>query len=180
MNDSHVAWCMHCGVHLTQAKLDEHGLPSCPKCGYDGYPCVPADDVSVDINWHELRILTIWAMNYANDTEKPQLRQTVAAICRRLQGQYPDNTPLTMAGEFKQIAEMTKVTNMEVWGMPDFDEMVEVYGPGAVKQVDCFSPMCGAKVCWKCFECPNRCGFTDDETSPHDECEKGSNNARNK
>ena len=56
---------------------------SCPYCGYDGNPCFVEDDVQVVMNWQELRILTIWAMNYAQSMREGahvHARQTVQAI----------------------------------------------------------------------------------------------------
>lgn len=126
------AWCTLCGARFTHDELEKHGEPSCPKCGYDGYPCTPAQDVKVILNWHELRILTIWAMNYAHDTGKVDLRRTVTAICKRLEKQYPDMAPLTMAGELKGLKDLPGIENVKVEGIQDFDEFVEVYGPGAV------------------------------------------------
>ena len=35
---------------------------------------------------------------------------------------------------------------------------------------ECMSPVCSAMTCSNCGECPNRCGFDQDELSPHDEC----------
>ena len=35
---------------------------------------------------------------------------------------------------------------------------------------ECASPVCSTMVCSNCGECPNRCGFDQDESSPHDEC----------
>ena len=134
-------WCTLCGVHLTSEELEAHGESSCPRCGYDGVPCSPDEDVSVDINWHEMRILTLWAMNYANE-RYVKGRGVLTAICQRLQKQYPDMTPLTFAGEIKQVRELSGVSNVEVHGMPDFDEFVEVYGPGAVKEKREEPPAC--------------------------------------
>ena len=34
----------------------------------------------------------------------------------------------------------------------------------------CSSPVCSTMICPDCGECPNRCGFDEDEASPHDEC----------
>ena len=127
-----VCWCTQCGARLTHEELEEHGLPSCPRCGYDGIPCDPADDCSLFLNWHELRILTIFAMHHANDLESIGPRQTVTAICKRLERQHPGKAPLTLAGEFKQLRDLPWVTNVEVRGTPDFDEFIEGNGPGAV------------------------------------------------
>ena len=125
-------WCTLCGVHVSHVELEAHGQPSCPQCGDAGVPCNPSDDVTVQVNWHELRILTIFAMHHAHSLTDIGPRRAVTAICQRLAKQYPDKAPLTMAGEFKQLKEISGVTDLEVRGMPDFDEFVEVYGPGAV------------------------------------------------
>ena len=37
---------------------------------------------------------------------------------------------------------------------------------------ECLSPVCLTMVCVTCGECPNRCGFDEDDDSPHDECVK--------
>ena len=34
----------------------------------------------------------------------------------------------------------------------------------------CASPVCSTMICETCGECPNRCGFAQDEPSPHDAC----------
>ena len=122
-----------CGVRLTQEELKAHGEPNCPKCGNDGTPCAPADDCRVELNWHELRILTIWAMNHAEALDGASHRRVVTAICKRLEKQHPDKGPLTMAGEFKEMREA--FGNVTVTGMQDFEEFVEVNGPGAVGHV---------------------------------------------
>ena len=38
------------------------------------------------------------------------------------------------------------------------------------ENVECASPVCSTMICAKCGECPNRCGFGQDERSPHDVC----------
>ena len=34
----------------------------------------------------------------------------------------------------------------------------------------CASPVCSTMICVKCGECPNSCGFDQDEHNPHDDC----------
>jgi hypothetical protein len=101
------ARCLICNQEFTKEDLKH--ASSCPKCGNTGLPADSKDDVVIKINWHELRILTIWAENYArsikDDKTKPQL--TIACIARRIQKQYPDRTPLTLAGEIEQIKKET-------------------------------------------------------------------------
>lgn len=87
---------------------DTTGLKACPRCGTTGLPCDTADDVTVKINWHELRILGIWAEHYANQIEPQSTptnssRQCIYSITRRLEVQFPDKSPLTLSGELRQL-----------------------------------------------------------------------------
>lgn len=77
----------------------------CPKCGDKGTSLNPKEDVNIKVNWHELRILTLWAEWWANEIEKecPKSALAIACIARRIQKQYPDKTPLTLAGEIEDL-----------------------------------------------------------------------------
>lgn len=124
-------WCTLCGARFTHAEVDGHHC--CPKCGSEGVPCDPNEDVKVAINWHELRILGIWAENHAQQCDKadPQasLTKTVHAITRRLQRQFPDKTPLTLSGEIMQV----KDHGYEIEGYNVAkNSVIPVNGPGAV------------------------------------------------
>jgi hypothetical protein len=72
MSSKHLL-CLACGIEsVVEANSDkgiytvdhEHGH-GCPACGDTGVPADLADAVDVHITKHELRILTIWATNYA-------------------------------------------------------------------------------------------------------------------
>jgi hypothetical protein len=67
-------------------------------------PCLIADDVEIEINWHELRILGIWADNWARKHCDASNVKTVAAILRRISDQYPDKKPLTLGTELQALA----------------------------------------------------------------------------
>lgn len=116
-----IARCLICNEEFTKEELE--GVFCCPKCGNSGLPADPKEDVNIKINWHELRILTIWAENYArsikDDKTQPQL--TIACIARRIQKQYPDKTPLTLAGEIEQIRTNTdfKITETNIDEKPN-------------------------------------------------------------
>jgi len=77
----------------------------CPKCEDPGVPMSPDDGVTIDINWHELRILCIWAERWASDFIKNEYSlKTVRAIASRIEKQRPEKkTPLTFLGEIKQL-----------------------------------------------------------------------------
>lgn len=59
------------------------------------------------INWHELRILTIWSSNWADQMRgdrADQCRKTLHAILRRLVKHRPDGSaPLTLVAEIKEL-----------------------------------------------------------------------------
>jgi hypothetical protein len=68
----------------------------CPHCGFSGYPMDPAQDIKAAINWHELRVLTIWAEMYVMEQEElfPGFKNILAAIVKPLQEQFPTFRPL--------------------------------------------------------------------------------------
>ena len=126
-------WCTLCGARFTHAEVD--GAECCPKCGDKGLPCDPNDDVMVLVNWHELRILGIWAENFAQacQTRNPggdgEARpEIIHAITRRLQRQFPDKTALTLSGEIMQIKDSG--LGIEGFGVAP-NSVIPVNGPGA-------------------------------------------------
>jgi len=97
--------CIRCYSEFSAEEIKNAN--ACPACGEFGRPCHIADDVILKINWHELRILTIWASNYARAIEKrsPDSTKGLQAIILRLEKQYPDKSPLTLEGEVRQVQE---------------------------------------------------------------------------
>ena len=104
-----VAWCVDCGVRFTQQAIQDKY--ACPSCGLVGIPCTPKDDVEIKINWHELRILVIWAENWAaiERDEPNDMSKTLLAIAKRLQNQFPSRTALTLAGELAELGDKYEI-----------------------------------------------------------------------
>lgn len=103
-----VARCVLCSSDFTNSQLKS--AKACPKCGEEGLPMSPQQDVEVKINWHELRILTMWAENWANHIKdtldvKGSPIKSIFAIAKRLQDQHPLMSPLTLSGEFEQLKQ---------------------------------------------------------------------------
>ena len=106
--------CTICGKEFSDDELPE-GTCECPNCGTKSLPCSIADDVSIKINWHELRILTIWAENWARQIDREEKKEEKNLLCimtiaERLQKQFPDKVKLTLFGE---IRELRKDYNIE-------------------------------------------------------------------
>jgi hypothetical protein len=85
----------------------------CPKCKTKSLPMNPVNDVTINVNTHELRILGIWAENYAvscdnkhlDDVNHESMKESVNLICDRIYKQLPESlkTPLTLSAELKDL-----------------------------------------------------------------------------
>lgn len=99
--------CTDCGSEFSENEVDGHNC--CPSCGSKGVPMRISDDVNIKINWHELRILGIWAENWAKqcDKENPEKEKsmlyTVLCIAERLQRQFPKKAPITLFSEIRGL-----------------------------------------------------------------------------
>jgi DNA-directed RNA polymerase subunit RPC12/RpoP len=105
MTDAPEIRCTRCRAEFTRAETS--GVSACPSCGTRGLPMDVAEDVEIRINWHELRILTIWASNYAQQANLERAsREALAAILHALALQHPklsERSPLTLFGEVEQL-----------------------------------------------------------------------------
>ena len=126
--DDCVMWCTDCGARITRKESGE-GLNCCPRCKSNGVPCDPANDLTVEVNWHELRILGIWASNWAAKVCDGDAERTVRSILSRLERQYPEQNPLTLGGELRQVRQAGY--KIESSTIPP-EGFVVVNGPGAV------------------------------------------------
>ena len=135
-----VMWCTVCGARFAQEEIKGWG---CPKCGNQGIPCGCDGDVRVEINWHELHILTVWAENWAQqsarrDPPDPQAKdmpKVIAAIARRLSQQHPTMPQLTLSGEIAELPVKLQEMGMGATGVSTNiprPTPLPVNGPGAV------------------------------------------------
>lgn len=100
--------CTDCYAEFTEEDIAPD-MPGCPKCGTASLPQLVADDVTININWHELRILTIWAENWAHGMEgdnKESCVRTLNCIFRRLEKQHPMKPRLSLSGEVEDLKSM--------------------------------------------------------------------------
>jgi hypothetical protein len=86
-----------------------------------------SDDVTINVNWHELRILAIWAENWAERFKEKDgggMQRIVNIIAGRLHAQYPEKAALTLTGELGAVRRWAEEqgSSMEVQGFsPDAD-----------------------------------------------------------
>lgn len=99
-------FCTLCSFHVDSFD----GLTCCPKCGHKGVPCSDGEQCQhISVNRHELRILCMWAENYAHSVkDKPEnahMPDIVYAIANRLKRNNPvlATTQLTMADELGEL-----------------------------------------------------------------------------
>lgn len=106
MTNTKTVRCTSCREEFTDAEL--YAQPDCqgccPKCGTTSVPMDIKQDVAIQINWHELRILTFWAERYAQGLPENH-RKSLSTIIDNLQKQKPDLSPLTMVGTVQKLQE---------------------------------------------------------------------------
>lgn len=96
--------CTTCRAEFTRAETAD--VSCCPTCGATGLPMAIGDDVEISINWHELRILGIWASNWAVAHCDEGSRKALASVLHSIAVQHPERAthqPLTLAGEIGNL-----------------------------------------------------------------------------
>lgn len=93
-------FCTRCNFQIKSFD----GLKKCPNCGTENIPCSYKNQVKVSVNTHELRILCMWAENWALQSEAEE--NVVYAIALRLLRQLGiKDLSLTMADEFRALKD---------------------------------------------------------------------------
>ncbi len=118
------AKCVDCRSEFTKKDL-EGATTQCPSCGSTCVPMSPDNDVEIKINWHELRILFMWAERWADHVkqkeEGPDFLQTIYAIAKEVQEQHPSKDPITLSGEVEELKTMfdgVETSNIPEGGPP--------------------------------------------------------------
>jgi hypothetical protein len=118
MSSKHLL-CLACGVEsVVEADPDKGvytvnhvSVHGCPACGDVGVPADLDDAVDVHITKHELRILTIWATNYAQSL--PEMSRAVRIITDRLGTQT--DVALTLSQEIADLRASLPEATVEVY-----------------------------------------------------------------
>lgn len=119
--------CTQCDAEFTHEELV--GATACPSCGTKSLPCSIDQDTTININWHSLRILTIWASNWARDLEENH-QKSLKSIIQKLELQRKEGWPaLTLLQEVKELPEQLKKHGIECGDIELHCDGKEVY-PG--------------------------------------------------
>lgn len=97
--------CTRCAAEFTDSEIQD--AMACPSCGSKGVPCSIAQDVDVRMNWHELRILVVWAEHYEETLTDLDSHGVVEAIATRLMKYRPAAAPpLRLLDEISDIQDI--------------------------------------------------------------------------
>lgn len=95
--------CLACGG---ESKMDDN-LSACPKCGDMGVPADTKLKFNLAITLQELRILVIWAEQWATKGKdksiNEHMRKVVYGIADRLFVQKPEMGSLTLMGDINEL-----------------------------------------------------------------------------
>ena len=94
--------CTVCRSEFTGSEIE--GKVSCLRCGTNLMPEAIEDDVELTINKRAIRILTIWASNWAEKHCPPECMEEIDRIISGISDQVPGIT-LSMRDEIHQLAD---------------------------------------------------------------------------
>lgn len=112
--------CLRCS-EVSEVDPDNPPTGGCPKCHANGVPANLTDDtVSIDVTWHELRVLVMWAERWAcvERTDKAAtygMQRAVSGIADRIHRQHLAKPALTFTGEIAELA--SEFGKVEVQGI---------------------------------------------------------------
>lgn len=113
--------CTTCRVEFSDEEMVN--VECCPACSTTAVPCAINRDVMVKINTHELRILFIWAENWARTFKDDKLNSMLMLdnMAQAVESQLPAElwAPMTMTRELKDLKEnfpKSKITYIDETG----------------------------------------------------------------
>lgn len=110
--------CVDCRIEIPEAETK--GLSCCPNCRSNSIPMHSDDDIEIKINWHELRILVMWAERWAIQADENAKKEgrpldynfsavkSVYSIAETIVEQYQtlnEKSPLTLAEDIGKLRE---------------------------------------------------------------------------
>ena len=98
-------FCIKCGTVIESFD----GLASCPTCKTTSIPCSYDEQVTINLNLHELRILCMWSERWVNVMRDEQIQAESAVVLRaivsRLKTQIPEDANLLLCDDAKAVKD---------------------------------------------------------------------------
>jgi len=86
--------CIVCRTLFTMDELKDS--KGCPICGYEGITMLTKTDLTVDVNWLELKIICMWAEQFGLQGADQHSINAFYGIVKSLQDQIPKFDNLTL------------------------------------------------------------------------------------
>jgi hypothetical protein len=100
-------FCTLCGCQIESFD----NLECCPNCKTQSLPCSWDNQVNISINWHELRLIFMWAEKWG--MKHCDGAGVVYSIADRIRNQYPNKSSLTFADEIEELKKMFGRDNVQ-------------------------------------------------------------------
>jgi len=134
VNTDKTVRCVVCDSEFSDDEIKSSSC--CPCCGATSLPMLITQDTTIKINWHCLRILTIWASNWAAEKCDESARNAVSSIIKRLEPQRKEDWPaLTLLGEIKELPETLRKMGIECGHVEMYDNKQERIHPPKPKVI---------------------------------------------
>ena len=101
--------CLVCRSEFSRKELQNN--MSCPVCGYQGLVMLTSGDVSININWFELKLICMWAESLVLQTGGSETIKVFYSIIKELAKQVPNEkiTVFNKSSDFSMLQNDLKV-----------------------------------------------------------------------
>ena len=100
-------FCNACGFKVKSFE----GLEKCPQCGTTGIPCSYDNQVNISINIQELRVLAVWAEQWASNAKDEKEQHQMAIVLRSIQKRIND--------QLQPLGKKIPMLSDEIQGLKD-------------------------------------------------------------
>lgn len=99
--------CQACGNTENKIAMGLAVITACPECGSENPPVLIAEDVTLTLNWLDLRCLVQWSAQYIDSIpEKQETTQYWEGLKKRINAHRPEGSaPLSFLEEIEELRE---------------------------------------------------------------------------
>jgi len=109
VEDSPSYRCRVCNEEFAEEQLD--GLPCCPMCRTTQHPAKLSEDITVPMNWQDLRLMVAYARRWADENGDDESSELLSELSRQYACLRPKGSaPLSVIEEIRELTDK-KVDN---------------------------------------------------------------------